>query len=125
MAYGTPAGPEDVEAYYTDIRRGRPPTSEQLADLVRRYEAIGGISPLRERTEAQRAALQRALDERAAGRFTVVLGFKHAPPTIEDAVATVRAGGANRAIALVLAPHFSAGSIGEYLKRARTEIEIS
>src|SRR5690349_10648098 len=77
MAYGTPAGPEDVEAYYTDIRRGRPPTAEQLADLVRRYEAIGGVSPLRERTEAQRATLQRALDQRAPDRFDVVLGFKH------------------------------------------------
>ena len=42
MAYGTPAGRGDVEAYYTDIRRGRPPTPEQLADLVRRYDAIGG-----------------------------------------------------------------------------------
>src|SRR5205823_11438443 len=78
MAYGTPAGPEDVEAYYTDIRRGRPPTPEQLGDLVRRYEAIGGISPLRERTEAQRAALLRVLDERAQGRFGVVLGCTHA-----------------------------------------------
>ena len=119
MAYGTPAGPNDVEAYYTDIRRGRPPTPEQLADLVRRYDAIGGVSPLRERTEAQRDALQRALDERAAGRFEVVLGFKHASPTIEDAVAELRARGITRAVALVLAPHYSAGSIGEYLSRAR------
>ena len=55
MAYGTPATPDDVEAYYTHIRRGRPPTPEQLADLQRRYDAIGGISPLAERTEAQRA----------------------------------------------------------------------
>ena len=27
MAYGTPTGPDDVEAYYTHIRRGRPPTA--------------------------------------------------------------------------------------------------
>ena len=125
MAYGTPAGPEDVEAYYTDIRRGRPPTAEQLADLVRRYEAIGGVSPLRERTEAQRDALQRALDDRAPGRFEVVLGFKHAAPTIEDAVAELRAGGVTRAVALVLAPHFSKGSIGEYLVRARAGIDVA
>ena len=62
MAYGTPRAPEEIEAYYTDIRRGRPPTVEQLADLTRRYEAIGGTSPLAARTEAQRDALQRALD---------------------------------------------------------------
>ena len=44
MAYGTPAAPEDVEPYYTHIRRGRPPEPEQLADLERRYEALGGTS---------------------------------------------------------------------------------
>ena len=33
MAYGAPRTPEEIEAYYTDIRRGRPPTPEQLADL--------------------------------------------------------------------------------------------
>ena len=124
MAYGTPAGPEDVEAYYTDIRRGRPPAPEQLADLVRRYEAIGGVSPLRERTEAQRAALQRALDERAPERFDVLLGFKHASPTIEEATAALRARGMPRAVALVLAPHFSKGSIGEYLDRAAAGIDV-
>lgn len=119
MAYGTPARPGDVEAYYTDIRRGRPPTAEQLADLVRRYDAIGGISPLAARTESQRAGLQTALDERAPGRFEVVLGFKHTAPSIEDAVADLRARGVDRVVALVLAPHYSALSVGEYLRRAR------
>ena len=55
MAYGTPAGPEELEAYYTHIRRGRPPTSELLAELRGRYEAIGGHSPLLELTRAQMA----------------------------------------------------------------------
>ena len=65
MAYGTPRTREEIEPYYTDIRRGRPPTPELLADLIRRYEAIGGISPLAALTEAQRSALAKALDERA------------------------------------------------------------
>ena len=69
MAYGTPRAPEEIEPYYTDIRRGRAPTPEQLADLTRRYEAIGGISPLARLTEAQRDALQAALDERAPGEL--------------------------------------------------------
>ena len=58
MAYGTPSSPEDIEPYYTHIRRGRAPEPHQLADLVARYEAIGGISPLAARTEAQRAAIE-------------------------------------------------------------------
>ena len=53
MAYGTPATPADVEASYTHIRRGRPPSADQLADLIRRYEALGGTSPMAERTRAQ------------------------------------------------------------------------
>ena len=57
MAYGTPSAPEQIEEYYTHIRRGRPPESEQLAELVGRYEAIGGISPLAERTRAQMDAI--------------------------------------------------------------------
>jgi ferrochelatase len=118
MAYGTPRQAGEVEAYYTDIRRGRPPTPELLADLVRRYDAIGGLSPLLARTEAQRAGLQRALDERAPGRFVVTLGMKHAAPSIEDAVAEMIGEGFRRAVALVLAPHYSAFSVGQYVERA-------
>jgi len=61
MAYGTPRSTEEILPYYTDIRRGRVPTPEQLADLTARYDAIGGISPLAARTEAQRDALQLVL----------------------------------------------------------------
>jgi ferrochelatase len=115
MAYGTPARAQDIEPYYTDIRRGRPPPPELLADLVARYEAIGGLSPLAARTEAQRAALQAALDERAPGRYGVVLGYKHVAPRVEDAVAAI---GTGDTIGLVLAPHWSAASVGEYHERA-------
>lgn len=120
MAYGTPAGPEDVEAYYTHIRRGRAPTPEQLADLERRYAAIGGISPLLERTRAQVTALQAVL-----GRgYRVVLGMKHAPPFIEDARRDLEALAVDRTIGLVLAPHYSALSVGEYEERADVDVMI-
>ncbi|MBV8385994.1 MAG: ferrochelatase [Acidimicrobiia bacterium] len=117
MAYGTPATPAGVEAYYTHVRRGRPPTAEQLADLQRRYDAIGGTSPLLERTQAQRRGVRAALDER--GDFTVELGMKHASPFIEDAMARLVDGGASRVVGVVLAPHYSRLSIGEYEQRAR------
>jgi ferrochelatase len=118
MAYGTPRHADEIEAYYTDIRRGRPPTPELLADLVRRYDAIGGLSPLLARTEAQRYRLQRALDERAPGTFVVTLGMKHSSPSIEDAVARLVGEGFARAVSLVLAPHYSAFSVGQYVERA-------
>ncbi len=113
MAYGTPRTPDDVEAYYTHIRRGRPPTEEQLADLRRRYDALGGVSPLAQRTEAQRVGLATALGD----GYRVVLGQKHAPPFIEDAVDELADGGVEQVVGLVLAPHFSAASVGEYQAR--------
>jgi ferrochelatase len=123
MAYGTPRHPDEIEEYYTDIRRGRPPTPELLAELVARYEAIGGISPLAELTEAQRDGLQAALDDTHPGRFEVVLGLKHAAPMIEAAVDELAARGFRRIIGLVLAPHYSSYSIGQYMGRARTAAE--
>lgn len=120
MAYGSPATVDEVEAYYTHIRRGRPPEPEQLADLVRRYEALGGVSRLQARTDAQAAAIQRALDEADPGAYEVRLGMKHAAPFIEDTVTGFADDGVDRLVAVVLAPHYSRASVGEYLARATT-----
>jgi ferrochelatase len=117
MAYGTPGSPDEVEAYYTHIRRGRPPAPEQLAELVGRYEAIGGISPLAERTRDQVAGITAGLDAAEPGRWLVALGTKHAPPFLEDAVSSLAAEGVDRLVGLVLAPHHSRGSVGEYHAR--------
>lgn len=125
MAYGTPADNDAVEPYYTHIRHGRPPEPAQLADLVARYEAIGGISPLAQRTEAQRIAIARRLEEIEPGRFSVAVGTKHAVPFIEDTVAALAAGGAQEIVGLVLAPHFSRATIGEYHDRAGRACEES
>jgi ferrochelatase len=107
-----------VLRYYTDIRRGRPPTEEQLGDLNRRYAAIGGVSPLAERTAAQVAAVARSLEESAPGAFAVVHGAKHAHPKIEEAVDELAERGVRRLVGLVLAPHYSPLSVGEYIERA-------
>ena len=119
MAYGTPRTKDEILPYYTDIRRGRPPTDEALQDLVNRYDAIGGLSPLKKLTEDQRDALQRELNEIRPGHYEVFLGLKHATPFIEEAVADVAARGFTEIIGLVLAPHYSSYSIGQYMGRVR------
>ena len=124
MAYGTPGSPDEILPYYTDIRRGRPPTDEQLNDLVARYGAIGGISPLAQRTAAQRDALQAGLDSVAPGHYFVTLGLKHAEPMIETAVNTLADLGFRKIVAVVLAPHFSSFSIGQYVGRATAAAAI-
>jgi protoporphyrin/coproporphyrin ferrochelatase len=118
MAHGTPATPEEIEPFYTRIRRGRPPTAEQLADLRRRYEAIGGTSPLAARTAAQVAGIASRLEEEAPGHYLVRYGAKHTEPTIEAVAAEVAAAGVEGAVGLVLAPHRSSLGSEEYLTRA-------
>src|SRR5262245_49997711 len=119
MAYGSPVDAGDLERYYTHIRRGRSPTAEQLDELRSRYDAIGGISPLRTMTDKQTAAIASALGD----RFAVTTGLKHAPPFIEDAAASFDAD-VTHVVGVVLAPHDSEGSIGEYAARLRAAATV-
>jgi len=121
MAYGTPSGPEGLEAFYTDIRRGRPPTPELLAELRGRYAAIGGRSPLLEITQAQARGLERALAGHGITACSAV-GMRHAAPSIEEGVATLLAAGAQRLVGLALAPHYSRMSVGAYCQRAEAAV---
>ena len=119
MAYGTPSTPDDVEAYYTRIRYGRAPSPELLADLVRRYDAIGGTSPLAQRTADQVAALAAALEDSAPGAFDVRFGSKYEPPLLEETAEGFRREGLSRVVGLALAPHSSSMSTDQYMARAR------
>jgi len=118
MAHGTPDTPEGIEAFYTSIRGGRPPTPELLDELVGRYAAIGGVSPLTQRTASQVEGLAAALERAEPGRFVVRFGAKHARPTIEDGVAELAAAGVTRVIGIVLTPHQSSLGSGAYFRRA-------
>jgi protoporphyrin/coproporphyrin ferrochelatase len=127
MSYGTPESLDQVEAYYTHIRRGRPPEPEQLQELIDRYEAIvGGVFPLRENTNKQVAALQAELDRMGSEtgqQYVCYQGLKHATPFIEDGVRHMAEDGIREAVGIVLAPHYSVMSVGGYIERARAEAE--
>ncbi|MBA9086305.1 ferrochelatase [Fontibacillus solani] len=125
MSYGTPESLDQVEAYYTHIRRGHPPTEEQLKELKDRYEAIvGGVFPLRANTDNQVEALQETLNRLSGDsgyEFVCYQGLKHAVPFIEDGVDKMAQDGIKEAIGIVLAPHYSVMSVGGYIKRAETK----
>lgn len=125
MSYGTPESLDQVEAYYTHIRRGHPPTEEQLRELKGRYEAIvGGVFPLRANTDNQVAALQDTLNRLnpyGDKEWLCYQGLKHARPFIEDGVDAMAKDGIREAIGIVLAPHYSAMSVGGYIKRAEAQ----
>ena len=114
---GSPSSPDDIRPYFEDIRGGKPVSDEAVEELAERYRRIGGRSPLDDITEAQRAALERELG------VPVFVGMKHWRPRIAEAVDAALAGGATRIVGLVLAPHYSAMSIGEYRERLDAALE--
>ncbi|MDU0203520.1 ferrochelatase [Paenibacillus sp. MAH-36] len=125
MSYGTPESLDQVEAYYTHIRRGHPPTPEQLHELTARYEAIvGGFFPLRENTNKQVKGLEDTLRaEHPEVEFVCYQGLKHAQPYVEDGVEQMVKDGITEAVGVVLAPHYSTMSVGGYVKRAKDKAE--
>lgn len=110
MAYGSPETLADVPAYYADIRGGRPIAPEHQADLVERYRRLGieDRNPLNAITEETRAALEREVG------LPVFTGMRHWRPRIAEAAERALSGGAETIVGLVLAPHYSAMSIGRY-----------
>jgi ferrochelatase len=124
MAYGTPRHPDEIESYYTHIRRGKKPPREDLQDLVERYEAIGGVSPLAKITNDQKEKLEGKLNEWYDDiQFKTYLGLKHIDPFVEDAVQQMHKDGIEDAISIVLAPHYSTFSVKSYNGRALEEAE--
>ncbi len=113
MHYGTPKSIEDVLPYYTHIRRGRPPSPEALADLVGRYEAIGGPSPLTVISENQARGIHEGLKRRGI-EAELQIGTKHTTPFVADAVKRLVEDGVEEAVGIVLAPHFSTYSVAAY-----------
>lgn len=115
MAYGSPRELSEVEAYYTHIRHGRPPSPEALEELKARYAAIGGGSPLQEITKRQAAALAERLG------IPVYAAMKHSHPFIAEMAQQARADGVRRLVGLPLAPHYAERSLGAY----RAELEAA
>jgi ferrochelatase len=120
MAYGTASGPDDIERYYTDIRGGRTPSPEHLQGLKDRYAAIGNVFPLLDITRAQAEGIVERLNREAGAEwFRAYLGMKHSEPFITEAVELMRADGVERAVGIVMAPHWSGMSVETYVERVQ------
>ena len=110
MAHGTPSSLDEMPAYLTLVRGGRPPSPELVHEMRENYGAIGGRSPLTDLTEAQAAALRVALGP----EIQVAVGMRNWTPFIKDALAGLAAAGVTRVIGIPMAPQFSTLSAQKY-----------
>ena len=115
MAYGGPNSLAEVEPYLLDVRGHRPTPAHVIDEVKGRYAAIGGRSPILEKTTAQARALEAALG--GDGHFKAVVGMRHWQPRIAAALAALAEAGIERVVGLVMAPHYSALSIELYFKQ--------
>jgi ferrochelatase len=118
MAYGTPNSKEEILPYYTDIRRGKPPTPELLEELAGRYDAIGGLSRLNHISQDQAEGIARALAKADdLVEYRVYQANRHWTPWIADVVKQMYDDGIRTAVAVVLAPQGSKMSSGAYFEK--------
>jgi ferrochelatase len=91
-----------------------------LDEITENYRAIGGRSPLLEATQRQVDALASRLGD----GYRCYLGMRHWAPWIEEVVGEMVADGVTRAVALVLAPHFSALSVARYQQKVADGLDL-
>ncbi len=114
VAHGTVESLDELPEFLANIRRGHPPPAALLAEVRRRYEAIGGKSPLlaitREAAEKLEARL--GVPVRVAMRL-----FRPLPGAV---LRELVGEGVTRVVVLPLAQH-SAHVYGEAVKEAAKE----
>ncbi|HIC90317.1 MAG TPA: ferrochelatase [Anaerolineae bacterium] len=117
MAYGSPDSLNDIEPYLRNVWGGRPVPPALVEKAKERYARIGGRSPLLDITRQQAAALEAYLNQDNGPRFRTYVGMRHWRPRIGEAVRQMANDGIQRAVALVMTPHYSRLSSGAYFQQ--------
>lgn len=91
---------------------------------MKRYQLIGGGSPIFESTERQTSALKEELRRRGR-EVDVIFSFNYSAPFPEETMRTIKESDRNNVCLLSLYPHYSSATTGSnvhYLKRAAQRI---
>jgi protoporphyrin/coproporphyrin ferrochelatase len=112
VAHGTVTDLDEMEGFLTAIRRGRVPSPALVAEMLRRYRAIGG-SPLLITTNQQAKALAQR-----TGR-PVFVGMRFGQPSIEQALTQAEQQGLSRLLVVPMAPYSVKAYFDEVCVRRR------
>jgi protoporphyrin/coproporphyrin ferrochelatase len=118
MTYGAPAGDADLPRYLAAVRGGRAAEDALVAEMARRYAAIGG-SPLIGRTAEQAAVLERVL----GADYLAASGMRFSPPSIGDGASALVARGATRIVGVCMSPQWSPLLMSGYERELRAQGE--
>lgn len=125
LAHGAPERAQDVPEFLLNVRGGRKLPDAAVEEIVRRYQAIGGGSPLLKLTNQQASGLEKVLNAGGDLRCPVYVGMRNWKPFITEAVNRIAEDRVKRLIAVCLAPQNSRTSVGLYKKYLAEAIEKS
>jgi ferrochelatase len=111
VSHGSVDELDDLPVFLTNVRRGHVPPPELVRELRRRYEVIGGLSPLNATSAEIAGKLERQLDVKVAWANRL---FR---PYVRDVLLELAHAGITRIALVPLAPH-SAHVYAEDARRA-------
>jgi protoporphyrin/coproporphyrin ferrochelatase len=117
LAHGAPDQLSDIPQFLLNVRGGRPLPEPAVKEIIRRYDLIGGGSPLLRLTTQQAEGLAKMTSH------PVYVGMRNWKPFIVEAVQRLSDDGVQRIVALCLAPQNSRTSIGLYRKALTEAVE--
>ncbi len=100
VSFGGPEGPADVDSFLDNVFRGLRVPPETKAHIAKRYEHVGGVSPINAHTRAFIKALQLELDAHGPA-LPIYWGNRNWHPLLPDTVAQMAHAGVKRALAFV------------------------
>lgn len=106
VAFGGPTRPEEIRPFLANVLHGVPVPPERLEEATRHYDALGGRSPITERTFQQAKSLAARL-QREGPALPVYVGMRYWHPFVSEAMEQMVTDGVRRAVGLVMAPHDS------------------
>ena len=100
VSFGGPQGPADVDSFLDNVFRGLRVPPETKAHIAKRYEHVGGVSPINAHTRAFIKALQLELDAHGPA-LPIYWGNRNWHPLLADTVTQMAHAGVRRALAFV------------------------
>jgi ferrochelatase len=113
VSFGGPEGPADVSPFLDNVFKGLRVPPETKAHVAKRYDRLGGVSPINAQTRLFIKALQHELDAHGPA-LPIYWGNRNWHPLLKDTVAQMAHAGVQRALAYVTSTFSSYSGCRKY-----------
>jgi ferrochelatase len=113
VSFGGPEGPADVSSFLDNVFRGLRVSPETKAHIAKRYEQVGGVSPINAHTRDLIKALQLELDTHGPA-LPIYWGNRNWHPLLRDTIAQMANAGVRRSLAFVTSSFSSYSGCRKY-----------